>query len=843
MQDVEIIGLLKTYVQATLVGMGALKGANCSIQSITTSGLNHVVTFAWKDDDGVSHTDTMTVTDGRSGTDGTDGTDGVGITSIEKTSTVGLVDTYTITLTNGVTQDFTVTNGKDGTGGSIAEMTDVTITGVSDGQILRYNATTHKWENASLANVARTGDYNDLINPPTLGTAAEKNSTNQVVADSTDLVESGAVHEAIVNAVSTVYKPSGDKTVAELISSLLVAANLGNVYNITDSGVTTADFVGGAGQTINSGDSVAIIDAGSGVYMFDLLSGFVDLSGYYTKTETDNAIDTEIKKLDVSDSAVAGSYVTQVTETDGKISVTREAADAAPAENSNKLVKSGGVYAGLAGKADKVSGATNGNFAGLDANGNLTDSGKKAADFATEQGLANEAETRAKLGAHNLLNIFNSEINVSGTYTEVVNSDGTVTIGGTPTSACTIPYKATALYNGSVYNFEPSTNYVLDSGLSDISPLYIQVFTKADASASWTKIAETTSNTSLSFTTPSSFYDIWARILIPANAVVPANTVVKPHIRLATDLYTEYTPYVPTNAECLSMDGNSVLGATNIMKYPYLASSGTPGGIAITDNGDGTITLAEGTVSSSQSCTFWFERYATGMDAKPYRGKGIKFILDVSEALSYAQTIARIEFSVADSSDTAISGTAKHVPMNQLRNEFTLTVPDNADHFTIMMWIAKNTVLPTFTLKPMITMAEYNGDYVPYAPTNRDMTELLPNGVGRVSLYDWGNSPLWMDGVFQDKTLTEIISAMPDVERVSRLLLGTGVNTTSVLARDLLAKGLHDSGAGIGYLEITKITSYQNRTIVEYTFIDGSVVKKRLVSLRDGTWTTAQTIL
>lgn len=35
----------------------------------------------------------------------------------------------------------------------------------------------------------------------------------------------------------------------------------------------------------------------------------------------------------------------------------------------------------ISGKADKVTGATAGNFAGLDANGNLTDSGKKAADF------------------------------------------------------------------------------------------------------------------------------------------------------------------------------------------------------------------------------------------------------------------------------------------------------------------------------------------------------------------------------------------------------------------------------------------------------------------------------
>lgn len=35
----------------------------------------------------------------------------------------------------------------------------------------------------------------------------------------------------------------------------------------------------------------------------------------------------------------------------------------------------------ISGKADKVANATSGNFAGLDANGNLTDSGKKASDF------------------------------------------------------------------------------------------------------------------------------------------------------------------------------------------------------------------------------------------------------------------------------------------------------------------------------------------------------------------------------------------------------------------------------------------------------------------------------
>lgn len=43
----------------------------------------------------------------------------------------------------------------------------------------------------------------------------------------------------------------------------------------------------------------------------------------------------------------------------------------------------------LSNKADKVNNATNGNFAGLDANGNITDSGKKASDFATASQGAN----------------------------------------------------------------------------------------------------------------------------------------------------------------------------------------------------------------------------------------------------------------------------------------------------------------------------------------------------------------------------------------------------------------------------------------------------------------------
>lgn len=56
---------------------------------------------------------------------GQDGEDGRGIVSIEKTATAGLVDTYTITYTDGTTSTFDVTNGQDGTGGG-QDYTDLT---------------------------------------------------------------------------------------------------------------------------------------------------------------------------------------------------------------------------------------------------------------------------------------------------------------------------------------------------------------------------------------------------------------------------------------------------------------------------------------------------------------------------------------------------------------------------------------------------------------------------------------------------------------------------------------------------------------------------------------------
>ena len=69
-----------------------------SITKTSTSGLVDTYTITYTD----NTTTTFTVTNGN------------GIASITKTGTEGLVDTYTITYTNGTTSTYTVTNGKDG---------------------------------------------------------------------------------------------------------------------------------------------------------------------------------------------------------------------------------------------------------------------------------------------------------------------------------------------------------------------------------------------------------------------------------------------------------------------------------------------------------------------------------------------------------------------------------------------------------------------------------------------------------------------------------------------------------------------------------------------------------
>ena len=79
--------------------------------------------------------------------------------------------------------------------------------------------------------------------------------------------------------VSTVYKPQGSLAFNDLVVGLLIEANNGFVYNITDAFTTNENFVEGAGKSHSAGTNVVIIEH-SGNYKFDVLGGTVDLTPY-----------------------------------------------------------------------------------------------------------------------------------------------------------------------------------------------------------------------------------------------------------------------------------------------------------------------------------------------------------------------------------------------------------------------------------------------------------------------------------------------------------------------------------------------------------------------------------
>jgi len=187
----------------------------------------------------------------------------------------------------------------------------------------RSNAFEVEWD----GDVTAAGDITDG-DGNTLSDAQQKTMSSAVTIDGTQqtLVEGaiGALAD-VVNSFPAVFTPAGDKTAAELISALLIADNLGKVYNITTTGTTTSDFVEGAGKPIEIGDNVAIVDVGTALspsYKFDLMSGFVDLSGYVEKSATSGLIknDGTIDETDYAPASSVPSGYTSNPEMDGTAS-------------------------------------------------------------------------------------------------------------------------------------------------------------------------------------------------------------------------------------------------------------------------------------------------------------------------------------------------------------------------------------------------------------------------------------------------------------------------------------------------------------------------------------------
>lgn len=133
-------------------------------------------------------------------------------------------------------------------------------------------------EVSSLASVATTGSYTDLINKPSIPT-----KTSDLSNDS-DYQTGTQVQSAITTALSSVMHYKGSVATYDDLPTENLA--VGDVYNVIDTGANYAWN-------------------GSG---WDELSGIIDLSAYYTSAQVDTLLAAKANASDLAPVATSGSY-------------------------------------------------------------------------------------------------------------------------------------------------------------------------------------------------------------------------------------------------------------------------------------------------------------------------------------------------------------------------------------------------------------------------------------------------------------------------------------------------------------------------------------------------------
>lgn len=204
------------------------------------------------------------------GSPGEAGEDGVGIESILKTATVGLVDTYTITYTDGGTDTFTVTNGADGEDGE---------DGADGNKWYRGTGISGKSPNPTVYSNSgiEYANANDFFMNPTEGAIYHcvSGGTAAVATWAYDFTMSGGGGGGTSNYNDLTNKPqiagttlSGNKTLADL--GIQGALTAGNGIDITGS--TISADMGTTGTTVAAGNHThsASISTSSGTADVDM---------------------------------------------------------------------------------------------------------------------------------------------------------------------------------------------------------------------------------------------------------------------------------------------------------------------------------------------------------------------------------------------------------------------------------------------------------------------------------------------------------------------------------------------------------------------------------------------
>lgn len=212
-------------------------------------------------------------------------------------------------------------------------------------------------------------------------------------------------------------------------------------------------------------------------------------------------------------------------------------------------------------------------------------------------------------------------------------------------------------------------------------------------------------------------------VLIHEDATTFNNAVVCPMICLKSfyELDTSFEPYAKTNQQLTQdttalLDNLEVNGAVNMLPNNGTSQTLGDGHVTFIVNDDKTVTV---TADGQQTSSVEFPLY-TNSDGSPHLiGKTIKLSGCPSGGSSSTYSIQAYRIGTTDGSTGTASDLGDGVTFTWLNN--------GSGTKAVVKIIIRPNYSGTITFKPMITVPSYNGDYVPYAKSNKELTEDVVN--------------------------------------------------------------------------------------------------------------------
>ena len=308
------------------------------------------------------------------------------------------------------------------------------------------------------------------------------------------------------------------------------------------------------------------------------------------------------------------------------------------------------------------------------------------------------------LGAKNLLPYpyYDTNGTTSQGFTFVVNDDGSIYLNGSYGSG-TRPS-----FNLARPMLLKAGTYVISKG-STSSGALIRVIDAVNTSTVYGSASNTTSYNEF---TLSQDTNVFVQVLVNNNSSV--DFTIYPMLCYASVFDETYAPPAKTNQQLTKdtaplLDNLEVNGAVNML--PNTASTSVINGVTFTINEDGTVTIStvEGGATANATLTFFNDvRGLTG-------DKTIK-VSGCPTGATGTGTNASFCFQFRDS-----DGTMQYVKDEGWTGKLPASDYGSSTSFNIR--VISGTVLTTpITFKPMITVPTYNGDYVPYAKSNKELT-------------------------------------------------------------------------------------------------------------------------